>query len=164
MSNLWKLRCLITDVDDQLSSTFDDEFAHGTSSNINNSYHPIPAETSTRPRGPVRFSLKPARRSFARLRRVVLGASTGPTSSKVLCVVSTIMLNSTTGRFHYIPSLFRSARSNQPITIDIVLFSPVETLVVPSSKVGGILTLVRETGVKPTLRYVLVNALHTQFH
>ena len=140
-------------LDDQ-SSIIDDEFAHGVSSNSNNSesHRSTPAETS---------------RSFAWLRKVVpgaSGASTSPTSPKALCVVRTIMPNSTTGRFHCIASLFRFATSNQPITMDIVFFPHVETRVLQSSKLGGIPTSVQESRIKPTLRYILANALHTQFH
>jgi hypothetical protein len=150
-------------LDDQSSIIDDDEFAHGASSNSNSSHRSTPAETSTRPRGRVRFSLGPAQRSFARLRKAAPGA-TGPTSSKALCVVRTIMPNYTTRQFYYIASFFRFATSSQPITMDIVLFPPVETRVLQSSKLGGIPTSVQETRIKPTLRYVLANALHTQFH
>jgi hypothetical protein len=146
---------------DDRSSIFEEEFVHGASSNSNQSHRSTPAETSTRPKGPVRFSLKPARKDFARLRKVQSpGASTSQTSSKVLCVVRTIMPNSTTGGVHYIASPFRSATSNQPIMMDIARFPPVETRVLQSSKLHGISTSVREIRIKPTLRYVLANVLH----
>jgi len=76
---------------DDRSSIFDEEVEHEASSNSNTSHHSTPAETSTRPKGPVRFSFKPTMKSISRLRKAPSpGKPTGPTSSKVLCVVRTI--------------------------------------------------------------------------
>ncbi|KIM41686.1 hypothetical protein M413DRAFT_27285 [Hebeloma cylindrosporum] len=70
---------------DDRGSVFDEEVAHGASSDSNHSHHSTPAGTSTRPR--VRFSLRPAMKSFSRLRKAPPGAATGPTSSKAMCVI-----------------------------------------------------------------------------
>ena len=148
---------------DDRSSIFEEDFAHGASSNSNHSHRSTPAETSTRPRRTVHFSM-PATKGSSRLKKAPSsGASTCRTPSKVLCVVRTIMPNSTFRGVHYIASLFRSATSNQPIMMDIVLFLPVETRVLRSSKLRGISTSVREIRIKPSLRYVLANSLHTRF-
>ena len=149
---------------DDRSSIFEDEFAHGASSDSNHSHRSTPSETLTRRKGPVHFSLKPAREVNSRFRKAPSsGASTSRTSPKVLCVVRTIMPNSTTEVIHYIPSLFRSATRNPPIMMDIVLFPLVETRVLQSSKLQEILTSVREIRIKPTFRDVMVNALNTEF-
>ena len=149
---------------DDRSSIFEDDFAHGASSESNHSHRFTPSETSTRPKGPVSFSLKPAREVNSRFGKVPSsGASTSRTSFKVLCVVRTVTPNSTTGVVHYMPSLFRSATRNQPIMMDIVLFPPVETRVLQSSKLQEISTSVREIRIKPTLRDVVANALNTEF-
>lgn len=131
---------------DDRSSIFEDEFAHGASSDSNHSHRSTPSETLTRRKGPVHFSLKPAREVNSRFRKAPSsGASTSRTSSKVLMC----------GTYHHAQFYdwgFRSATNNQPLMMEcIVLSPPVETHVMQSSKLRGISTSVRELRIKPTI-------------